>query len=410
VGEGEPALRQLRRTLLPLALLAFALGAGPARARSEESGAAKPEPASPPPTLRELLPPAPVTPAATPSEPEQPWRPPAFVPGQKKVKDWLLLDSGELIRGQIEYILDEEVHFDSDELDDLDIDWDDIAGFHSPRYNTYRFNDRDIVTGTAAMHGGVIRVDTGTEIVEFPRDALFSMIEGERSELNYWSLDIDVGLTLRSGNSDQSDLSTDIEIERESPITKGTIAYQNAYSVVDGEDITNNHRLAGIFQVYVSQRTFLLAPLAEAYRDRIQNIDIRATLGGGVGYDVIDEKKVEWEVVGGAGYQRTDFSTVEIGEPDSADDAALIFRTKLETDPFRDVDWDTEYQLLMIVTDFDKTSQHLESELSVEIWGPLDFDLTFTWDRIQAPVADADGEVPESDDYRLTVGLSIEFD
>ena len=375
MGEGEPALRPTAPASLCLALLAFAVGAG-----AEEPA------------------------------PTAPWRPPPFEPGKKKVKDWLLLNSGELIRGQIEYILDEEVHFDSDELDDLDIDWDDIAGFHSPRFNTYRFNDRDIVSGTAAMHGGVIRVDTGTEIVEFSRDALFSMIEGERSELNYWSLDIDVGMTLRSGNSDQSDLSTDIEIERESPLTTGIIAYQNAYSVVDGEDITNNHRLAGLFQIYVTKRTFLLAPIAEAYRDRIQNIDIRATLGGGVGYDVIDLKKVEWEVVGGAGYQRTDFSAVELGEPDSADDAALIFRTKLETDPFRDVDWDTEYQLLLVVTDFDKTSQHLESELSVEIWGPLDFDLTFTWDRIQAPVADAGGDVPESDDYRLTVGLSIEFD
>jgi putative salt-induced outer membrane protein YdiY len=401
VGEGEPALRPFRRTLLVLATSAFALSVAPAPSRSEEPGAASgPESAALPPTERELLPPAPV---------EQPWRPPRYAPGQK-VKDWLMLNSGELIRGKIEYILDEEVHFDSDELDDLDIDWDDIAGFYSPHFNTYRFNDRDIVSGTAAMHAGVIRVDTGAEIREFPREALFSMIEGDRSEINYWSLEIDLGLTARSGNSDQTDLTTGIEIERESPITTATLAYQSAYSVVDSDEITNNQRIAGLFEIYVTQRTFLLAPLAEIYIDRIQNIELRGTLGSGVGYDVIDQKKVEWSVVGGAGYQRTDFDTVEPGESDTGNDAALIFRTTLETDPFRDVDWDTTYQLLAVVTDFDKTSQHLESELSIEIWGPLDFDLDFVWDRIEGPTPDSDGETPQSDDFRLTVGFSLEFE
>jgi putative salt-induced outer membrane protein YdiY len=260
------------------------------------------------------------------------------------------------------------------------------------------------------MHGGVIRVDTGTEIVEFPRDALFSMIEGEPRELNYWSLDIDVGLTLRSGNSDQSDLTTEFEIDRESPLTKLILKFQSAYSVVEDEEITDNQRFAGLFEVYVSQRVFLLAPLAEAYRDRIQNIDLRSTLGGGVGYDLIDRPKIEWNVLGGAGYQRTDFDTVEVGEDDSSDDAALIFRTALELDPISDVDWDTTYQLALVVTDFDQTSQHLESEFSVEVWGPLDLDVDFVWDRIQAPTADSSGDVPESDDFRLTVGFSLEIE
>jgi hypothetical protein len=392
VGEGEPALRHVQGAIVGVALLAFALSAGSAcaaRAQTEaEAPAAAPESAAP----------------------DVPWRPPPFVPGAKRVKDWLLLDSGELIRGRIEYILDEEVHFDSDELDDLDIDWEDIEGFYSARFNTYRYYDREIVSGTAAMHAGVIRIDTGTEIVQFHRDALFSMIEGEPKEINYWSLDIDIGLTLRSGNSDQSDLTSGVEIDRESPLTKMILTYQNAYSVVEGEDITNNHRFTGLFQVYVSQRTFLLAPLVDAYRDKIQNIDLRGTAGGGIGYDVIDRPKIEWNVVGGAGYQRTDFSTVEADEPGSADDAALIFRTTLELDPVPDVDWDTTYQLLLVVTDLDKTSQHLESEFSFEVWGPLDLDLDFVWDRIQHPAADADGEVPESDDFRLTVGFSLEID
>jgi len=47
--------------------------------------------------------------------------------------------------------------------------------------------------------------------------------------------------------------------------------------------------------------------------------------------------------------------------------------------------------------------------LSIEIWGPLDLDVTFAWDRIEKPEADSDGDVPESDDLRLTVGLALDI-
>ena len=53
-----------------------------------------------------------------------------------------------------------------------------------------------------------------------------------------------------------------VEIERESLLTHASLAYQSAYSAVSGDEITNNQRLTGLFEVYVSQRTFLLAPLA----------------------------------------------------------------------------------------------------------------------------------------------------
>jgi hypothetical protein len=109
------------------------------------------------------------------------------------------LKSGELLRGEIEYIRDEKVYFDSDELEDLEIDWSDVTGFASPRNNTYRFGDDEIVTGTAEMRGGVIRIDTGAAIREFPRSTFYSMIEGELREIDYWSLKAALGLTWRSG-------------------------------------------------------------------------------------------------------------------------------------------------------------------------------------------------------------------
>jgi len=378
------------------ALLASAVGAlASPPVRAEEAEVESPSPLSIGPALVPII---------------GPWRPPEYAPDEK---DWLQLTSGEWVGGTIELISDETVYFDSDELDDLEIDWDDVSELRSARRNTYRFTHEDddevILTGTAGMRGGVIRIDTGEEILEFPRDELLNMIEGGLRELDYWSLNVGLGLSLRSGNSDQTDLNINAQIRRETPLTRATVSYQSAYSEADGDELTNNQRLNGEFNYYVSRRFYVVAPLAEAFRDRLQNIELRTTVGAGVGYDILDRPRADWNVLLGGGYQRTDYHQIEQGLQDPEHDAAVIFGSTLELDPWKDVDWDTTYQLQLIVTDLDKTNHHLTSVFSFDIWGPLDLDVTFTWDRIEGPTRDEDGQTPKKNDYRMTVGLAIDL-
>jgi hypothetical protein len=52
-------------------------------------------------------------------------------------------------------------------------------------------------------------------------------------------------------------------------------------------------------------------------------------------------------------------------------------------------------------------NHHAESILSFDIWGPLELDLTFIFDRVEKPVENADGDVPKSNDFRITMGLGV---
>jgi hypothetical protein len=158
-----------------------------------------------------------------------------------------------------------------------------------------------------------------------------------------------------------------------------------------------------------NSRTSLAAPIVELYRDRVRNVDLRTTVAAGAGYELIDRPRAEWNVLGGAGYQRTDFTSIQQGKDSSVEDAALLFKTSLELDITPDVDWDTSYQIVAVVTNWDRASQHLSSVFSFEVWGPLDLDVSFIWDRIEKPAEDPDGDRPESDDLQLTVGASLEF-
>src|SRR5262245_9308527 len=70
-----------------------------------------PEPPQPAPAPPQPAPPPELAPAieAIPTEPGS-WRPPARASDPKRAKDWVLLKSGELLRGDIEHIRDEVVY------------------------------------------------------------------------------------------------------------------------------------------------------------------------------------------------------------------------------------------------------------------------------------------------------------
>ncbi len=339
------------------------------------------------------------------------WRPPAR---DDSKLDWLRMTSGEWLRGKLDRVLDGTVEFESKELDDVEIDWVDVAELRSARMHTYRLQrvgapDDTIVTGTAGVVGGVLRIDTGKQVFEFERGELVSMIAGGLRERDYWSFEVSLGFTARRGNSDQSDLTTYVKLQRQTALTRSFVSYRGSISTVGGSTTADNHRATGQFDYYLTRRLFLTVPSVELYRDPFQNTGLRTTIGLGLGYDVIKQSWLTWNVGCGGSYQSTQLDTAPAGESKSENDAAVLLNTSIELDPTSRIDWDTTYKMQLVVTDFDKTNHNLTSVVSVEVWGPLDLDVTAVWDRIQQPARASDGTRPASDDLRFTIGLGIEF-
>jgi len=346
---------------------------------------------------------APVQAPAPATAPSTRWQPPEPDEGGW---DWLRTTSGEWLKGDLTRMRDREFEFDSDEFDDVKVDQEDVADFRLVRAYTYRFRGRETFRGTAQQQDGVIKVRTQDgEIIERDATHLVSISRGAGVELQRWSADLGVGATLRSGNTDQTDISGKAKITRETAFTRYRLDYRGAWSKVDSDKTTNNHRVMNAFDYFLSWRFFVTLPFLEFFTDEFQNIDGRYTPGVGVGYEVIDSSRLEWDVSSGAAYQRTVFTS----GADDDNDGALLFGTAVELEVTKNLDWDTSYDVQLIVTDFEKTNHHLRSELSFDIWGPIDFDLTFIWDRIESPESESDGSQPDSDDFRMEVGFSIEL-
>jgi len=339
--------------------------------------------------------------------PAQEWLPAEPV---ENGKDWVQLGSGEWVAGSIDLLRDLEMQFDSDDLDDLVIDWADIAAFRSPRTRTYVFVGNRVATGPAVMKDGVISVSTGSGVLEFRREDLLSIIESSQREIDYWSLKANVGLTARSGNTDQSDLNGLVKIRREAAVTQLNVTYAINFSELSGQETTNNQRGTGDINYFVSRRFYVTPLSAEIYGDKFQNIEVRTTVGAGAGYYFYRNGDLEWSVGVGGGYRRTKYSSVEAGQDDISETGAVVPSTVLEADLTSDIELDVNYTAQIGVPDAKETTHHATALLDIDLVGDIfGLSTSLTWDRVENPQPDANGNVPKRDDFRLALGFTVDL-
>ena len=337
---------------------------------------------------------------------EQPWMPPEPTP---ESLDWIQLTSGEWLRGEIHFLRDEMLEFESEELDDLELDWEDVAQLRTPRILTFTFDANGVVTGTAVMQGDVITIRTAERVRELPRSDLLSVIEGKPTEWNYWSGKVSLGLIFRSGNTDQDDFNSIVLIRRQATQARVDLEYKGNFAKTNEVETVNNQLASAKFD-YLITKGFFVTPLSgQLYADRFQNIDLRSTLAAGAGYYLYRRSNLEWRLGLSGGYTHTNFASTEASEPATEENAVVIPATNLEMDISKVLELSFDFNAQVTLPDAKGTIYHTFLLFSFEWTSLLDFDVSFTWDRVETPKADADGNVPEKDDLRVSFGLGLDF-
>ena len=342
-----------------------------------------------------------VTPAK-PALPDLHWVPPT------DEFDWIQLKSGEWLKGSLKAMLDRELEFDSEELNDMTFDWKDIRQVRSPR--TLSVLSVNGVTYNGPVNITPERVTVGsTNLTSFNRDQLQSFTASANRERNLWSGRVSLGLTVRAGNTEQAEYNSIVDLQRRTPLTRLSFDYLGNVSIAQGIKSANNHRVNLEFDRWLSQRFYIVVPALEYYRDPFQNLDHRLTAGLGVGYDLVDRPKLEWNVTTGPAYQYAWFDSATPGEPTEKGAAALTLGTKLKWDITHRLTWHFSYRGQYTSEEVGETTHHADSTISLEITKRSDLDVSFIWDRINQPKVGADGIEPKPDDFRLVVGLGLAF-
>jgi len=341
----------------------------------------------------------------------KPAKPGVWLPGGPVPKkfDWLELTSGEWLKGELIAMYNKQLEFDSDELGLLTFDWEDIKQVRGHHIHSVYLENGEIVVGVLSIEKGKLIITKGETVLEFDRTDIISFTQGAGKESNFWSGRISLGFNIRRGNTNQLDYNAQANIKRRTARTRMIVDYIGNISETESIETINNHRLSGHYDVFVT-RSFYYSPLfAEYFSDPFTNIKHQATIGVGIGYQIIDTSKTDWNLSGGPGYQITQFETVEVGEDDEEESFALAVGTRYETEVSKAVDFSIDYSFKLLDKASGGYTHHMIAALETEFIKDFDFDISFVWDHTENPKAAADGTVPEKDDFRLIFGLGLEF-
>lgn len=333
------------------------------------------------------------------------WEPPPPMPDKF---DWVQLTSGEWLKGEIKVMYEDSLEFDSEELELLNLDFADIKELRSAQVLNVRMQGDRTATGKVLIADGKVKV-LGDSPQEFERAQLLSITAGVPQERNYWTGRVTAGGNLRSGNTDEVEGSANVSFQRRTVENRVVLDYLGNYSSTNDVQSTNNHRANAVWDWFFSEKLFLRPVFVEYFRDPFQNIDSRYTLGTGIGYQLIETAKTDWSIFAGPAYQTTRFTEVEPGESRDEETAALSAGTSFETEITSNIDFDYDYKFQFTSPESGEYNHHMIGTLELELTDALDFDLSLVWDRINEPRANADGTVPEQDDFRLIVGIGYDF-
>ncbi len=426
----------LRAATLCLAC-SFAVLLSPATAIAQDDAAAatqeSPRPASEPPATVVSTPgvlvdplhdivapkdpvraPTPMKPLPEPPEPPAPeafgspaWNAPQLRP---RDFDWVRLKNGEWLKGEIKDLRTDTFYFDSDEFDEVSLDWDKVESLRTASIYTLGFTGRREATGRVLLASDqvVVVTETGDKLV-FARDDLYSIVPAATGFFSLWQGKIALGATVRSGNTDQIDVNSSANIKRQTAFTRFTFDGRANFGQVDGDTTVRNSRTNLTFDIFLTQRFFVTPLDVEFFQDELQNVDRRISPGAGLGYELVDRKRLTLNLQAGGVYRVSKSITTEPGQDDLTRSGAITAGTDWESDLTSRVEFDGSYNVSIGVVDISDTNHHASLVLSVEITKIFDLDLTFNWDHTGEPVATDDSVTPKKNDLELIAAIAINF-
>jgi putative salt-induced outer membrane protein YdiY len=320
-----------------------------------------------------------------------------------------VLVSQEVLKGRLVSLRQKSLVFQSEKLGERTFDWADVASVRSPKELVYVDESLREMIGPGQVSTELASIRTAGGLIRVPRAQLLSIVPHDKSELDRWSVKVNLGATLRQGNSDTVDLSGALRVRRQDSLTRFLLDSNAAYGEVSGAPTVQQTSSTGTLDVYLAQSFYLRPILATAQTDRFKNIEFRGTLGAGAGWTLLDTAALSWDLNAAGGYQYTNYESAPAGLDDQSRDGIAMVGTRLETEPWPGIELDASWQSYLAVTNLDRTYHEGSVTTSVDANDLIELRFAFYFDRVEQPVAAEDGSVPEQNDYRLVAELGLDL-
>ena len=209
---------------------------------------------------------------------------------------------------------------------DVNVQWDAVTSIVSSQPLHLGLKDGQTVVGTVATADGKFEVETKTTgEITTPKDAVVTVRNDDEEKsydteidrlknprlTDFWTGLLDTGLSVTRGNSATLSYTLAAKAVRQTTRDKISVYTTAIYATDDTTppSRTTAHAILGGVRgdLNVSDRTFVFG-FTDFQYDEFQHLDLRNTLGGGLGYHVIKTDNTTFDVFGGGDFEQEYFS------------------------------------------------------------------------------------------------------
>lgn len=227
--------------------------------------------------------------------------------------DVVTLNNGDRITGIVKSKIGENLLIDSQYLGEVNLPWSEIQSLVTDYSIRVELNGERLVTGT------VIPSEQGT--LKLAADELFETkaipltqitainppIEDGKVKV---AGSINIGAAAFDGNTNKKSFHGDAEVVARSKNNRVTIGGALNWASDNGTESTNNAIAYGKYDHFISDKWFAYANTSFE-TDRFQDLDLRTTIGAGMGYQFIETERTQLSLEAGPSFVSEDYKTSE---------------------------------------------------------------------------------------------------
>lgn len=232
------------------------------------------------------------------------------------------LKNGDRFSGSIVSMSDKKLVLKTEHAGTISIDVDAIAQFSSEQPLVVTRTDKQVVSGTVKAEDSQVAVTTptgtqqipmaGVAVMRSPADQAAYEKSLHPGMLEGWDGGGNFGLALARGNSDTTNVALGFNAERPTTTDKWTVQAASIYStnVTNGVSSTSANALGGFIRYdrNLTKKLFAFGLFAGSY-DHAQDLNVRISPSGGLGYHLIASTVTTLDLLGGFGYTYENYST-----------------------------------------------------------------------------------------------------
>jgi putative salt-induced outer membrane protein YdiY len=330
--------------------------------------------------------------------------------GREKT-DVLVMKNGDRITCEVKKLEGGVLLVELDYADGaVSIDWLKVSRLESASLFLVYLQDGSIYSGRMitmeALPAAPVRVEIQPEpdqkAVIVDRTSIVQLTQTSESLLHRFSGSLTIGALYSKGNN-ATQYSFGSDVDYRQTRWGGRVRYNSNLSSNTGAPTSTRNQLDATADRLLPWKNYFFAGMAGLLQSSVQGIQRQTDLGIGVGRYLRNTNRLRFSVVGGVGWQRTNY-VPEAGRQTSPDLAVALFTSNLEAFSFKKTRLDVDVNLVPALTELGRFRSSANASYYLKLFGKVDWNLSFygNWDN-QPPVA-----LPGSD-YGTSTGLSWTF-